>query len=212
MISYLKGHLIKVIHSHNKRIFLILEINNIGYEVQIFSRFARDLETKENEDIQIFTHLQIKEDQQILYGFQNPAQRDLFRQLISVSGIGVQSALNLIDTLGLEELVQAIVTGNTRMLAKTPGVGQKTAERIALELKTKLSQWRLDAGIKFADGNNPPAPSILADLEMTLLALGYTEEEIQQAISVISQDSLLCKNPLVEEWIRGAITFLSSDI
>ncbi|MBF2057581.1 MAG: Holliday junction branch migration protein RuvA [Cyanobacterium sp. T60_A2020_053] len=212
MISYLKGNLIKVIHSHNKRIFLILEVNNIGYEVQIFSRFARDLETKKNQDIQIFTHLQIREDQQILYGFQSPAQRDLFRQLINVSGIGVQSALNLIDTLGLEELVQAIVTGNTRMLAKTPGVGQKTAERIALELKTKLSQWRLEAGINFADGNTPPAPSILADLEMTLLALGYTEEEIQRAISVISQDSLLCKNPLVEEWIRGAITFLSSDI
>jgi len=212
MISYLKGDISSILRTHNKRIILVLEVNNIGYEIQIFSRFAREIELNDTKNIQIFTHLQIRDDQQILYGFMSSAQRDLFRQLINVSGIGVQSAIALIDTLGLEDLVQAIVTGNTRMLAKTPGVGQKTAERIALELKTKLSQWRISAGINLHEQNVNPPSNILEDLEMTLLALGYTNDEIQQAISVISQDNILMKNPLVEEWIRSAIAYLSSDL
>jgi Holliday junction DNA helicase RuvA len=190
----------------------VLEVNNVGYEIQIFSRFAREIELNEAKTVQIFTHLQIRDDQQILYGFMSSAQRDLFRQLINVSGIGVQSAIALIDTLGLEDLVQAIVTGNTRMLAKTPGVGQKTAERIALELKTKLAQWRISAGINLHEQNVNPPSNILEDLQMTLLALGYTNDEIQQAISVISQDNILMKNPLVEEWIRSAIAYLSADL
>jgi len=212
MISYLKGDIGNILRTHNKRIILVLEVNNVGYEIQIFSRFAREIELNEAKTVQIFTHLQIRDDQQILYGFMSSAQRDLFRQLINVSGIGVQSAIALIDTLGLEDLVQAIVTGNTRMLAKTPGVGQKTAERIALELKTKLAQWRISAGINLHEQNVNPPSNILEDLQMTLLALGYTNDEIQQAISVISQDNILMKNPLVEEWIRSAIAYLSADL
>lgn len=212
MINYLRGDVVHVLRSHNKRIMLVLQVNGIGYEVQIFSRFARQIEGDGITSLQVFTHLQIRDDQQVLYGFMSAAQRDLFRQLIGVSGIGVQSAIALIDTLGLEDLVQAIVTGNIRMLAKTPGVGQKTAERIALELKTKLSQWRIEAGINVNEEKVSPPANILADLEMTLLALGYTNDEIQQAISVISQDNILLKNPLVEEWIRSAIAHLSADI
>ncbi|AUC60579.1 holliday junction DNA helicase RuvA [Cyanobacterium sp. HL-69] len=212
MINYLRGDVVYILRTHNKRIMLVLELNNIGYEIQIFSRFAREIEENENKRLQVFTHLQIRDDQQILYGFMSAAQRDLFRQLIGVSGIGVQSAIALIDTLGLEDLVQAIVTGNVRMLSKTPGVGQKTAERIALELKTKLSQWRIEAGINVNQERVSPPSDILADLEMTLLALGYTKDEIQQAISVISQDTILLKNPMVEEWIRSAIAYLSADI
>ncbi|MBE9222196.1 Holliday junction branch migration protein RuvA [Cyanobacterium stanieri LEGE 03274] len=212
MINFLRGEVVSILRSHNKRIMLVLEVNNIGYEIQIFSRFAREIEAKEIKSLQIFTHLQIRDDQQILYGFMSTAQRDLFRQLIGVSGIGVQSAIALIDTLGLEDLVQAIVTGNIKMLSKTPGVGQKTAERIALELKTKLSQWRIEAGINVNQERVSPPADILADLEMTLLALGYTNDEIQQAISVISQDNILLKNTMVEEWIRRAISHLSADI
>ncbi len=213
MLNYLKGKVIDIIRTQNHRNNLILEVNNIGYEMQITSNLARQLqENKHQELIQIFTHLQIKEDQQILYGFINPSERDLFRQLISVSGIGSQLAIALIDTLGLEDLVGAIVTGNVRVLSRTPGVGQKTAERIALELKTKLAQWRIEAGVKVSSNTATPKAEILEDLQMTLLALGYTKNEIEQAISVISQDNLLLKNPNVEEWIRSAIAYLSLEI
>ena len=209
MINYLKGIPIEVIQNTNNRIILVLEVNQIGYELQIPSKLARDISQDKLEIMQIFTHLQIKDDQQILYGFSSTAERDLFRQLISVSGIGAQSAISLIDTLGLEELVQAIVTGNIKKLSQTPGVGKKTAERIALELRTKLSQWRKLVGVTVTSSSAMPSLDILEDIEMTLLALGYTNEEINKAISTLSQDNLMLKNTNTEEWIKEAIAWLS---
>ncbi|MGK7872239.1 MAG: Holliday junction branch migration protein RuvA [Xenococcaceae cyanobacterium] len=210
MISYIKGKAVEVVKSTSNRVILILEVNQIGYEVQIPSRLARQLPVGDSEPVQIFTHLQIREDQQILYGFASAAERDLFRQLVSVSGIGTQLAIALIDTLGLSDLVQAIVAGNIRALSKTPGVGKKTAERIALELKTKLAQWRQLAGVTISASSATPAAAILEDVEMTLLALGYTNKEIEQALSALSQDNQLMKNPNAEEWIRRGISWLSS--
>ncbi len=210
MINYLKGKPVEVIKNSNNRITLILEVNQIGYEIQIPSRLARNL-PEEDSQLKIFTHLQIKEDQQILYGFASAAERDIFRQSIAVSGIGAQLAIALIDTLGLSDLVQAIVTGDVNRLTKTPGVGRKTAERVVLELKTKLAQWREIAGVTTSTSSAIPAAEILEDLEMTLLALGYTQEEIEQAVSILSKDDLMLKNLNVEDWIREAIAWLSQE-
>ena len=213
MISYLKGKVIEITKSSTNRIILIIEINQIGYEVQIASRFARQLSVETEETVQIFTHQQIREDQQILYGFASVAERDLFRQLIGVSGIGTQSAIALIDSIGINDLVGAIVNNNIPTLTKAPGIGKKTAERLVLELKTKLATWKEVAGVQISTSNTyvVPKTEIIEDLEMTLLALGYTQEEIEQAISAISQDNQLLKNPNVEEWIRSAISWLSGD-
>ena len=213
MISYLQGKMVEITKSTNNRLFLILDVNNIGYEIQISSRFARQLSIEHEEIIQVFTYLQIQEDKQILYGFVSAAERDLFRQLISVSGIGMQLAIALIDTLGISDLVSAIVTNNIPVLTKTPGVGKKTAERIALELKTKLAQWHKisEVEIQSTATSFVPNSEIREDLEMTLLALGYTNDEIEQAMTALSQDSQLLKNPHVEEWIRSAISWLSGE-
>ena len=210
MISYLRGNVIDLVKTTSNRVTLILEVNQIGYEIQIPSRLGRKLEQETATSVQIFTHQQIRDDAMVLYGFESEAERDLFRKLTAVSGIGTQVAIALIDTLGLRELVQAIVAENTQLLAKTPGVGKKTAERIALELKTKLAQWRTDAGLVVkGDESIAPSPALREDIDLTLLALGYSKEEIEQALSVISQDSLLAKNPNPEEWIRSAIAWLS---
>lgn len=209
MINYLVGKTVEVVKTTNNRVMLVLEVNAIGYEIQIPSRLARELSQSPSELVKVFTHLQIRDDQMLLYGFAKSAERELFRQLVSVSGIGNQLAIALIDTLGLEGLVQAIVTANVSKLSQTPGVGKKTAERIALELKTKLSQWRELAGITTTTTNAIPSADLLEDVEMTLLALGYTNEEINQAISLLSQDNQMLKNRDVEEWIRRAIAWLS---
>lgn len=209
MIGYLKGTVATIQKSTGNRVTLILDVNQVGYEVQIPRRFSQELLVSSSELVQVFTHLQIREEQQVLYGFASAAERDLFRQLVSVSGIGAQLAIALIDTLGLPNLVQAIVTGNIRTLSKTPGVGKKTAERIALELKTKLAEWRQQAGVPTVTSATGPSPAILEDIEMTLVALGYENNEIAQALDAISQDSLLAKNPNAEEWIRSAIAWLS---
>lgn len=206
MISYLKGT-IAGIQKIGHRVILVLDVQQVGYEVQIPTRLMAEL-AGVGEPIQIFTHQYVREDQMTLFGFGSAAERDLFRQLISVSGIGTQLALALIDTLGLHDLVQAIVSGNTRVLSRTPGVGHKTAERLALELKAKLAEWRDQAGLVTTPLAGPTL-AIQEDVEMTLLALGYTNAEVTQALQAVGQERALAKNADAEAWIRAAIAWLS---
>ena len=206
MISYLKGTVADIAKGSN-RVILTLEVNQIGYEIQILPRVTGQLPPS-GEVAQIFTHQQVKEDQIVLYGFGSAAERDLFRQLTSVSGVGAQLAIALLDTLGLQDLVQAIVGGNTRILAKTPGVGTKTAERLALELKSKLSEWRQQAGLTTSAAAGVP-PAIQEEVEMILLAMGYTGAEVLQALQTLSQDSTLSAKSDADDWIREAIAYLS---
>lgn len=205
MIGYLKG-VIAGLQKTGNRVVLTLDVNQVGYDVQIVPRMLSQVAIADN--VQIFTHLQLREDQVTLFGFESAAERDLFRQLVSVSGIGPQLAVALLDTLGLQELVQAIVSGNTRTLSRTPGVGAKTAERIALELRSKLAEWRSQAGMATTPTAGPVL-TIQEDVEMTLLALGYTTSEIAQALQAVGQSSTLSKRDDSEEWIRAAIAWLS---
>lgn len=207
MIGYLKGIVAGVQKPTPTRIILSLEVNQVGYDLQIPSRLIQQLPS-EGEILQIYTHLQVREDQWVLFGFGSAAERDLFRQLVSVSGVGPQLGVALLDTLGFQDLVQAIVTSNSRVLAKTPGVGAKTAERIALELRTKLAEWRQQAGLISAP-SALPTPEIQEDVEITLLALGYTNTEVTQALQAVGQNTSLAKNADPEAWIREAIAWLS---
>ncbi|MUL36504.1 Holliday junction branch migration protein RuvA [Gloeocapsopsis dulcis] len=207
MISYLKGVIAGVDKSNSNRVILTLDVNQIGYDLQISARFAEELPAV-GETVQVFTHLQMREEQPLLYGFSSTAQRDLFRQLISVSGIGAQLAIALLDTLDLPDLVQAIVSGNTQLLIQAPGVGGRTAERISLELKKKLADWRTTTGVVAVTSGGPP-PAILEDVQMTLLALGYSASEVSQAITAVSDSVILQQNANAEDWIRQAIAHLS---
>ena len=207
MISYLKGTLVDIQKLSNHRVILTLEVNQIGYDLQVTSRLLADLPAL-GESVQVFSHFQIRDDQVVLFGFSSRPERELFRQLVSVSGIGPQMGMALLDTLGLQELIQAIVSSNTRLLSRTPGVGSKTAERIVLELKTKLAEWRRQAGLTLAPMGGPTA-AIQEDVEMTLLALGYTSGEILQALQAVGRETALAKNADTEDWIRAAIAWLS---
>lgn len=206
MISYLKGTVASITKSSSNRVILTLEVNSCGYDLQITARLMQQLPPV-GETAQVFTHLQIREEQPLLYGFGTLAERDLFRQLTSVSGIGTASAIALLDTLPLSDLIQAIVTSNTQLLIQTPGVGGKTAERICLELRKKLADWSNIPGLVApTDG---PAPAILEDVQMTLLALGYTASEVSGALQAVSQQVGLAKNANAEDWIRQVIAHLS---
>ncbi len=209
MISYLKGTVAGIQKSGGNRVILTLEVNFCGYDLQIPARFADQLPVS-GEPVQVFTHLQIREEQPLLYGFGSLAERDLFRHLISVSGIGASSAIALLDTLELPDLVQAIVTGNTQLLIQAPGVGGKTAERISLELKKKLSEWRNTTGLAATASTTPLSPTVLEEVQMTLLALGYTASEVSQALQSVSQNAGLSKNANTADWIRQAIAYLST--
>ncbi len=207
MISYLKGIVAGIQTIGGGRMMLTLEVNNLGYDLQIPQRLAKQL-PESGGVTQIFTHLQIRDEVPFLYGFGSPAERDLFRQLLTVSGIGTASAIALLDTLEVPDLVQAIIAANTQILIQAPGVGKKTAERICLELKTKLVEWRKSAGFFVATGG--PAPGILEEVQMTLFALGYSADEVSHALHVVSEDIGLTKDAYVEDWIKQAIAHLSS--
>ncbi len=207
MIGYLRGNILGTQKLASNRTILCLEVQGIGYDLLVPARLLSELPPPP-EPVALFTHLQVREDQLILYGFGSAPERDLFRQLISVSGVGPQLALALLDNLGLTDLVQAIVSGNTRGLSRTPGVGTKTAERLALELKTKLAAWREQTGLMTTPMAGPMA-AIQEDVEMTLLALGYTASEIRQALEAVGKTTALAKNADPEAWLRETITWLS---
>ncbi len=206
MIGYLKG-IVAAVQKNGNRTILTLDVQQVGYDLQVVPRLLQQLPSS-GDSVQLFTHLQLRDDQLTLFGFASAAERDLFRQLTSVSGVGPQVAMALLDTLGLADLVQAIVVGNTRLLAKAPGVGVKTAERIALELKTKLAEWREQAGIVTLPIASPIS-TIQEDVEMTLVALGYTNSEIAKALTAVGKNTALAKNADAEAWIRAAIAWLS---
>lgn len=212
MIQFLQGQVVAVTQNLQNRWFLILSVNGVGYELQVPRSLAQQLTPPPEEPQQIFTYLLVRQDQIALFGFGRLAERDLFGQLMGVTGIGAQLAIALIETLGLEGLVQAVVTGNIKQLCQTPGVGKKGAERLALELKTKLSQWhKLQMGDSEINEINLQIPqtALLEDLEMTLLALGYSQTEIQQAIAMVSQVPEVAQSDEPETWIRQAIGWLS---
>ena len=203
MISYLKGTAIEILTPTNNRTILILEVNGVGYELQVSQRTISEIVP--NAEIQIFTHQQMREEQIAIYGFSSAAERDLFRQLISVSGVGASLAIALLDKLGLVDTVQAIVSSNIQRLSTAPGVGKKTAERLALELRGKLGQWRIASGLSADLPLTSLNQTMQAEVEMTMLALGYTNDEIHQALQAIGRDSLMVKSQNIEDWLRLAI-------
>ncbi|MFZ4728726.1 MAG: Holliday junction branch migration protein RuvA [Pseudanabaena sp.] len=213
MIGYLRGAIAacKAADSSRKNTptyWLTLDVQGIGYDIQITASAAGKLPLI-GEETQVFTHLIVREDQMVLFGFLSLAERELFRQLISVSGIGTQVGLALLNSLGIQDLVKAIVSGNTRVLSLTPGVGTKTAERLALELKTKLADGRLAQVGKTSSVGNVLSTVLQEELEMTLLALGYTPTEISNALNAIAGLPILAKTQDIEAWIKEAIAWLS---
>ncbi len=205
MISYLKGVVADVQKLSNTKTILVLEVQGVGYEIQVpnSSTFPRQVE------VQVFTHQQTREDQTSLYGFSAATERDLFRQLITVSGVGASIGIVLIDHLGMTELVQAIVLGNTKLLTKTPGIGTKTAERLTVELKTKLKQWRDVVDLNLIELDGDLDTQLQTEVEATLLALGYGDLEVRQALQAVSRNETILASKNVEEWLRYAIASLS---
>ncbi|USR91157.1 Holliday junction branch migration protein RuvA [Phormidium yuhuli AB48] len=210
MFSYLKGLLVGVQMVVPQRPVLTLEVNGLGYEVQITPRFAREL-PKTQAEFQVFVDLQLRDDRLLLFGFATAAERDLFRQLIRASGVGAQLAMALLSTLALEDLVQAIISGNHKILSQTPGVGKKTAERISLELRETLDQWREQANLDVV-ATAGLAGDLLDDVEMTLLALGYSPQEVVSALNAVSSDLPLGDRENAQAWIKDAISWLSREV
>jgi holliday junction DNA helicase RuvA len=205
MIGYLKGSIEQIHQVSNTKTIAIIEVNGVGYEVQVPSNIALTL----GNVAQVFTHQQFREDLVALYGFASVTERDLFRLLIGVSGIGASIGIALIENLGTTELVQAIVLGSAKILAKTPGVGMKTAERLSVELKDKLKQWHNVVDLAALEVDESLDAGLQGEVQATLLALGYSDIEVRQALFAIGQNEQVASSKDLEEWLRWAIASLS---
>lgn len=142
------------------------------------------------EECMLFTHMSVREDAMELYGFMKREERDMFRRLISVSGIGPKSALGVLGSMPLSDLRLAILTGDAAALSRAPGIGKKTAQRISLELKDKLAQDALGgtAGLdEFVVTSSVDAPvqDAVSEAMLALKSLGYTPQEAANALKSV---------------------------
>ncbi|MBO6000068.1 MAG: Holliday junction branch migration protein RuvA [Lachnospiraceae bacterium] len=165
---------------------VVVNCNGLGFNVSVSNETASRLSMLSSSDyVKIYTYTQVREDQFSLYGFLSRDELRLYRQLITVSGLGPKSGLSLLSAMPVDDLKFAIVTGDTASISKAPGIGKKTAERIVVELRDKLS--RSDdfvSGISLsqdaADGLSESADS---DAVEALCALGYTRMDARRAVS-----------------------------
>ncbi|MBT3690333.1 Holliday junction branch migration protein RuvA [bacterium] len=176
MISYLKGKIL-----HIKSSYLILEVNNIGYQVFFNNNALNSL--NEGDDIKIYTHHQIKEDLDDLYGFLTLPELELFKLVISISGVGPKSGLNVLATATVEEIIQAILSENPELLKSASGIGIKTAERLVIELKSKIGKLG-----KELTGKDIKVMSADNEVIEALISLGYSRNEVMVAVRGIDKD------------------------
>lgn len=175
---------------------ILLDCQGVGYEVDVPMSTFYQLPGI-GEKIALLTHLAIREDAHVLFGFANQEERAAFRQLIKISGIGARTALSILSGMSVADLAQAISMQDAALLTRIPGIGKKTAERLLLELKGKLGA-DLGQAVSLAGGNNHSS-----DILHALLALGYSEKEASAALKSLPAD---CG---VSEGIKLALKSLS---
>ena len=171
MISRLTG---KLVEKHPPQI--VIDVNGVGYEVDVSMQTFYALPPL-NEQVQLYTQLVVREDAHLLFGFASAAERATFRQLVKVSGIGAKTALGILSAMNADELAQAVAEEDVKRLSSAPGIGKKTAERMVLELRGKLTS-AADGGLLVP----APAADETDDIVSTLLALGYNEREARTAV------------------------------
>lgn len=191
MITHLNGTLIEKTPTH-----VVIECNGIGYFVKISLNTFSQLPDKGN--ILIFTQLQVREDAHTLYGFHQKSDREMFNHLVSVSGIGANTAILMLSALTADEIANAIVTENVDTIKSIKGIGLKTAQRVIVDLKSKMEKVEFSAENIFNTNNTTRFEALSA-----LSALGFDKKKADLAIQkVIGEDQT------VEQLIKEALRIL----
>lgn len=164
---------------------VIVDNGGIGYRVFVPASAAGDLET--GEDVKLFTHFSVREDAMLLYGFLTEEDLELFRMLIGVNGVGPKGAMGILSVLDGDALRFAVLTEDAASIAKAPGIGKKTAQKVILELKDKLDledafEKKSLRTVQASSGKEGPG----ADAVMGLVSLGYTSQEASRAVRAAS--------------------------
>jgi Holliday junction DNA helicase RuvA len=176
---------------------LVVDVSGVGYEIDVPMSTFYNL-PRIGEKVSLFTHLVVREDAHLLYGFGTEAERATFRQLLKVSGVGPKVALAVLSGMSVNDLAEAVAVQESGRLTKVPGIGKKTAERLLLELKDKLK-----VDVRITVGGVAAVPSSAADILNALISLGYNEKEALYAIKQLPKDVA------VSDGIRQALKLLS---
>ncbi|QJI44608.1 Holliday junction branch migration protein RuvA [Pseudomonas sp. ADAK2] len=205
MIGRLRGTLAEKQPPH-----LILDVNGLGYELEVPMTTLYRLPSV-GEPLTLHTHLVVREDAQLLYGFASKRERDFFRELIRLNGVGPKLALALMSSLEVDELVRCVQSQDTSALTKVPGVGKKTAERLLVELKDRFKAWETVPAMFALVPNQPggldaPAPTVNAESDAisALVSLGYKPQEASKAITSIKEKGLSSED-LIRRALKGMI-------
>jgi Holliday junction DNA helicase RuvA len=180
MIAFLKGRL-----AHKEPTFVIVDVNGVGYHVTISLQTFSEI--KEQENILLFTHLAIREDAHLLFGFSTEAERKLFQQLISVNGIGPSTAIVMLSYMNSQELKTAIIGENVAALQAIKGIGGKTAQRVIIELKDKLKKegWEESQHTVSIGSHNTLRKEALS----ALLTLGLPKAVAEKSVDTVLKKS-----------------------
>ncbi|MDZ4361210.1 MAG: Holliday junction branch migration protein RuvA [Variovorax sp.] len=157
---------------------ILLDCHGVGYEVDVPMSTFYNLPAT-GEKVALLTHFVVREDAQILYGFGTAPEREAFRQLIKISGVGPRTALSVLSGMSVADLAQAVSAQDSGRIIKVPGIGKKTAERLLLELKGKLGA---DLALP---GAGPVQSDVQGDIQQALMALGYSEKDAAAALKAL---------------------------
>lgn len=202
MFAYLKGELQEITEDN-----IVIDVNDIGYNVKVSSSTVQQLPGIGSK-IKIFTYTLVREDTFSLYGFLTRDELDIFKKLITVNGIGPKGGLAILSVLSADALKFAIMTGDAKAIAKAPGVGAKTAERVILDLKDKISLE--DTLTSYVSGNNVVSDDSLVDNVMkkeaieALIALGYSSTDATSAVKKVE----LSADSSVESILKAALKYI----
>ncbi len=176
----------------------VIDVGGIGFRVYMPTSTLSTLGTIDNE-VKLYTHLHLREDNATLYGFASTGELELFGVLINVSGLGPKLALAMLSAMDIESLMAAIATGNTDLLTGIPGIGKKMANRLVLELKDKIGTgWAIAPAVQMAQEN--------VDVLAALTSLGYSLSEATQVVASLPREQELS----LEDRVKLALGYLGS--
>ena len=192
MISWIKGEVIDS-WQINQKYFVLINCQDLGYEIQILESFFLKLSANQipNKNITLWIKQIKKEDSDLLFGFATKDQKNFFIEILNIRGIGSQIGMGILNKFSISEIINAINTKNKKLISSVPGIGQKMAERLILELKSKFkNELQTEKEISEDDFliENGVINKILGDLQLTLQSLNYTKNEINSILPIVIKE------------------------
>ena len=184
MIGFIRGKIIL-----KQPPALLLDVNGVGYEIEASMNTFYKL-PELGEEVALYTHLTIRDDAHLLYGFHIDQERKLFRRLIKVNGVGPKLALAILSNMQPAEFARCLADNDTATLVRMPGVGKKTAERLVIEMRDKLDTWHTDSLSPDASGLPGVVGSAVQDAISALIALGYRPQEASKSVNRLASSDV----------------------